>query len=979
MKILLPATGSAYAAASLNRHLQFFSVLLAAALFCGPRAAAESPFIVDVWGTADGLPQSSVIALAPTHDGYLWLGTLNGLVRFDGHAFTCFNVNNTPGLPDNRIVFLFEDHRQNLWIGTETAGLCALKNGVVQTLTGGGTAGKITSAFEDESGAVWFCAADSRFCCWKDGRLDLHPTFFPAQLFYRAFHLVVPGYEGVSWQLQNGRVEKFRGGKPEKNFGPSPWPGAFVTASIQGRLGVSFDVNITAVAADREGNLAVGTANDGVFWLAAAGGWQPIATEQGLSHKTVLSLAFDREGNLWAGTDGGGVNRIQKKTFTAPPALHPWVAQSAAEDARGGLWVTFNGGGLSRWQTNTATDFRIGGKNNAWPVLVDDRQQVWAGTRDEGLFRLTAGAFLPVAATAPIGPQIFALFQSRDGKIWAGGQNGLARFDGQKWKIFSTTTGLPKNAVRALADDAAGNLWIGTESGGLFQLRDEKISAVAAPVTDISCLLVDSDDVLWVGTSGHGLARRQHGSWAIGSTIAGGLATDSIGYLLDDGLENLWLGSYNGLLRVGKKSFADFATGMARTVACRTFLTRECASGTQPAALRTRAGQLYFPTTAGWVSVDPAELKPNTNPPPVVIESVRVDGVEQRNNPLRAAGPVAVTLAPENEQLEIRFTSLNFSAPKRAAAGVRFRYRLEGRDQNWTDIGGEREAHFPRLPAGHYRFHVIAGNEDGVWNETGATLAVTVLPPFWRQPWFLTTTALVLLGALAAAVYLASTAKLKRQLRAARQKELIEQERARIARDLHDQLGANLTQVTLLGEMAEADKNLPGEVEQHAQQIIETARDTTRSLDEIVWSLNSANDTLEGLANYAGKYAQDYFALAGMSYRAELPTQLPATPILPEVRHNVFLAFKEAVNNVVKHAHATEARVRLRLVPGKFILEVADNGCGLGDALEKSRRIGLKNMRRRLADIHGEFEIAPGATGGTVVKLTVPLHPRDEV
>ena len=182
--------------------------------------------------------------------------------------------------------------------------------------------------------------------------------------------------------------------------------------------------------------------------------------------------------------------------------------------------------------------------------------------------------------------------------------------------------------------------------------------------------------------------------------------------------------------------------------------------------------------------------------------------------------------------------------------------------------------------------------------------------------------------------------------------------------------------MTLLGEMAEADKELPGEVELHAQQICATARETTRSLDEIVWAVNPSNDTLEGLANYAGKYAQDYFALAGVSYRAELPPQLPPTPILPEVRHNVFLAFKEAVNNVVKHAQATEARVKLQLEPGKFILSVEDNGRGLGDISGKTLRNGLKNMSRRLADVRGEFEIAPGAGGGTVVRFVVPLAPK---
>jgi ligand-binding sensor domain-containing protein/signal transduction histidine kinase len=920
--------------------------------------AAEAPFAVDVWGTADGLPQSSVIALAQTHDGYLWLGTLNGLVRFDGNGFTCFNVNNTPGLPDNRVVFLFEDSRSNFWAGTDSGNLCRIGSGGVQNLNAAAGLGKTTFAYEDDSQLVWFSTASGRFFYARDGRVDLNPPAFPAQLFYRAAHFLVPGKNGVVWRLQNGRVEKRRGEQLEKSWDMVPWTNAPVSAAIE----------------DRDGNLAVGTLGAGVFWSDTVGNWHQIGVDQGLSHQTVLSLVFDHEGNLWAGTDGGGLNRIHKKSVQTPAALHPWVAQSAAEDAQGGLWVTYNGRGLSYWQTNTVLDFGIGTAGNAWSVLVDHQQRVWAGSRGEGLFRFMSYYFQPVAGAEKIGTQIYVLFEARDGTLWVGTENGLAAFNGAQWKTFSTGEGLPKKPVRALADDAAGNLWIGTEGGGLFRLRDGKIFNANAPVKDISCLLADRDGVLWAGTSGHGLARLEDGKWSVCSTIHGGLASDSIGYLIGDDGGNLWLGSYEGLLRVEKKSLADFAAGRAQTVVCRTFLTRECSAGAQPAAVRTHDGRLWFPTIEGLVSVNPAALKPNLLPPPVVIESVLVDGAEMSTNLFSSVASQRVVLAPEQEQLEIHFTALNFSAPKGAQFGARFKFRLEGRDKTWTDAGGERVAHFNRLAPGKYVFRVIACNEDGIWNETGATLAITVQPPFWRTPWFVTATILIFLGALAGIIYLISTAKLKRQLRAARQKEMLERERSRIARDLHDQIGANLTQVALLGEMAEADKALPEEVEQHAQQISATARETTRSLDEIVWALNSSNDTLASLANYACKYAQDYFALAGVSFRAELPT-VPPTPILPEVRHNVFLAFKEAVNNVVKHAHATEARVKLQLEPRKFMLTVADNGRGLGDISGKQLRNGLKNMRKRLADVGGEFDLAPGANGGTVVKLSVPLMP----
>ncbi len=942
----------------MKRRIHFLVIGLALALVLGRRAAADSPFTVDVWNTEDGLPQSSVIAITQTRDGYLWLGTLNGLVRFDGNSLTPFNVNNTPGLSGNGIVFLFEDSRTNLWVGTANAGLCRIQNGVVQNFDLGGLGGNVTAAFEAPNGAVWFATSGLKFSCWRNGALEREPKLEPEfEKFLKllAVHVIVPEKNGDSWQLWRGWVEKWQGAARQKYFGPCPWA----------------DATITAAGEDDAGNLIVGTRGAGVFWFDAAGGFRHLTKTNGLSEDYVLSLCFDSEKNLWVGTDGGGLDRVKRKIFSTPDELAGGVALSAAEDSPGGLWTSFNLRGLTYWRTNAAPHFSIGKESKPGPVLVDAQQRVWAGTSGEGLFQLVAGNFQPVAETGKIGRQIYTLFQSRDGKVWAGGKNGLGCFDGQHWKFFSSADGLPPNAVRALADDDLGNLWIGTEGGGLFFLHGGKISSFNSPVKDISCLLVDRENELWVGTSAHGLARLQKGSWAE-FTKADGLIND-LGYLIEDELTNLWIGSYEGLMRVEKKSLADFAADHSRKISGRTFLTRECSAGAQPAAIRTRDGKLWFPTTEGFVFVSPVELKPDTNPPPVVIESVLVDGVPQKNNPLSSTWPERVTLRPENEQLEIHFTSLNFSAPKHAQLAVRFKYQLEGRDKKPTDAGGERVAHFSKLTPGNYVFRVTACNEDGFWNDTGATIAVTVEPPFWRTPSFLAAAAVVFLGTLAGIIYLVSTAKLKRQLRVAQQKEMIEHERARIARDLHDQLGANLTQVTLLGEMAEADKDLPVEVEQHAQQICATARETTRSLDEIVWAVNPSNDTLASLATYACKYAQDYFALADVSYRAELPTQIPPTPILPEVRHNVFLAFKEAVNNVVKHAHATEARVKLELAADKFILSVTDNGRGLGDLSAKQLRNGLKNMRRRLADVRGEFEIVPGETGGTVVKLTVPV------
>ena len=974
----------------------------------GAADSSGSPFIVDSWNNKEGLPQSSVISLIQTRDGYLWLGTLNGLVRFDGNRFVIFDENNTPGLGSDRIVHLFEDSRTNLWIGTDSAVVALVHDGTIKdfTIGGGGHEGRLASAAEDTSGAVWLYTADSHLGRYENGKMDImdfHITapaiarmiaaeksgpiwideyesggssglfsFRPENFQPPAFVLdqsipaqrtdfILASQAGGIWRLINGRVQKWNSARLEKDLGKYPWDNSTVTSACE----------------DSDGNLIVGTLGAGVFWYEPDGKFWQISTNQGLSSPFVLSLCMDRGGNLWAGTDGGGLNRIKKNIFDTPTEFRLLTARSISEDDHGGLWTAFNQRGVSHWLTNSAEHYDVSRQQSAWAALVDHRQNVWVGTRDEGLFQFQTNHFVPATGAEKLGLQIFALFETRSGQLWAGTQTGLANWDGQNWKLFTARDGLSENVVRAIAEDADGNLWVGTENHGLNFFKDGKfISHLATktglPGNDISCLYADKDDVLWVGTSGHGLARFQNGKWTRYSTDTG-LASDSISYLIEDAAADLWIGSNMGLMRIPKKSLNDFAANPTNSISCRTYVetdglpTRECTAGSQPAAIRAHDGRLWFPTTKGLVSVNPAELKPNSQPPVIMIESVLVDDAKKTNR-LSSTWPQTIVIPPGYEQLEIDYTALNFSAPN----AVRFKCWLEGYEAKPKDVGSERVVSYPKLPPKDYRFHVYAANEDGVWNETGSTLDITVQPYFWQTNWFRIAAVIFLLGTVIAIVRSMTTQKLRRE---AMLRDQQERERARIARDLHDQLGANLTQVALLGEMAESDKHLPGEIELHAQQISHTARETTRSLDEIVWAVNPANDTLEGLANYACKYAQEYLALAGIRYRADVPSRLPATDIPPEVRHNVFLAFKESVNNVVKHAHASEAWIRLRLSPENFILEIEDNGRGPGDIDSKAAQVrnGLRNMKKRMADIRGEFSISPGTNGGTIVRLTIPI------
>jgi ligand-binding sensor domain-containing protein len=990
--------------------------------------------MVERFGEEQGLPQSCVAAMTQTRDGYLWVGTLGGLARFDGRRFTRFDQDNTPGLKSNQIVSLFEDSQTNLWIGTLSEGIAMVSpQGKIThiELEAGRSLGLLKAICQDTNGAVWLHVADGpadespghlvRFhngairgwavepsrrraliaedsgLLWvgtDDWQRSLRPDpdwaasgELPFLDKLRVFRLdfLLASRRGGYWRLANGYIWKYKADRPDAGFPRHAYPWDQLRSPV------------TAVCEDLQGNLIAGTYAGEIYWFDAQGQYTRIGSEQGLPGRAVLSLHVDREGCLWVGTNGDGLIRVKRPAFDLLSFSAGLVVQSVCEDGQGGLWIGYNQERVDHWTGQTTIVFTniVQQQNNVQKsvylrsVLVDRDGRVWVGTQGHGLFQFRDGSFTPAPGADAIDPHIFALYQDRQGVLWAGTAGGLARWDGRDWRTNTTVNGPSANSVQAITDDAEGNLWVGTAGGGIGRLRQGRLTwfvrTNGLPGDDVASLLVDKEGVLWAGTSG-GLARFHDGRW-FSFTSKDGLPFGKLGYLAEDRQGYLWIGSYGGLIRVPKSKLNQLANGSTEkktppnpadglmdSISPRDYgradglPASECTFGSQPAACQTRDGTLWFPTTGGLVSVDPAQLHPNTNQPPVVIESVWIQG-EQGSNSFRAAPPQDVVIPPGKEGLDIQYTSLNLGAADRA----RFRYWMEHYQREWSPALDERHAYYGKLPPGRYRFHVAACNEDGVWNNQGSTLAVTVLPPFWETWWFLTASAVTLLAGIIGSVHYVSTQKLQRQLAVLRQHEALERERARIARDLHDQLGANLTQVALLGELAETDKALPDEVAAHARQISQTATDTTRALDEIVWTVNPANDTLDGLVNYICKYAEEYLALAGLRYRLDAPAQLPAIPISPELRHNVFLVAKEAVNNIVKHAHASSVWLRLRLEPGRFMLDIEDDGRGLPAGAGNKGRNGLRNMRKRMEDVGGDFVIGPGPARGTVARISALL------
>jgi signal transduction histidine kinase len=322
---------------------------------------------------------------------------------------------------------------------------------------------------------------------------------------------------------------------------------------------------------------------------------------------------------------------------------------------------------------------------------------------------------------------------------------------------------------------------------------------------------------------------------------------------------------------------------------------------------------------------------------------------------------------------------LSFVAPEK----VRFKCRLENFEPDWANVGDKRVAIYNYIPPGTYSFQVIACNNDGVWNETGASLAFEVLPYFWQTTWFRVLGGLAATLAGGGAVWFETRRRMRRKLERAERQRDIERERTRIARDIHDDLGAQLTRITMLSESAsdpEADSHRAAE---GIRRIYDTARELTRSMDEIVWAVNPRHDTLESLATYLEKFGQDWLASVGIRCRLDLPLQFPEWHLTSELRHNVFLAFKEALHNTVKHAGASEVLIRLRLKEKAFELAVEDNGRGFNVG-EKTKTVsttqgraasgnGLENMKRRLAAVGGTCEIQSSPGQGSKVVFSVQL------
>lgn len=733
---------------------------------------------IDVWQTEQGLPLNTVQTLLQTRDGYLWVGTSGGLARFDGVRFTTYESSPIPEVPSQPIFGLMEDAQQNLWIG-HSKGAAVYRNGKFQlAISDQVTGGRRVWAFAQASDGVVWAATENGLVRWEKGVTKLYqqadglPTNRLRALAFDRDGTLWIGTTGgglVSFAANRFQVLTPAHGFPHlevRSVLADPGGGIWAATAGGGLVHVdhgnirTYTVadglptdQLTTLARDEQGALWIGTWGAGVSRMSA-GRFTSISTAGGLAGDQIWAIHVDREGSVWTGSWTGGLNRLRNRAFVAfgtPEGLSNDNTRSVLHARNGVTWVSTAGGGLNRIEGDRITMI---GKKEGLPtdeissIHEDSDGSLWIGTYTAGVARLRDGriARYGVAQGLP-NAEVRVLFQDSKGTLWAGTRAGLARFTGQGFAPVREP-GAPLEGVLTILEDRAGSLWFGTTGQGLVRYRDAKFTALTTADGLVSnwilALYEDASSSLWIGTNGHGMNRLRDGRLAA-IRPADGLWDGISQVILEDRLGYLWMTCNRGFYRVSRADLNAFADGRLKKVNATGFGPGDAlrsttfAGGHQPAGAIDARGQLWLPSNKGLVIVDPLNLPGSGAPPAVRFESVLVEGVS-------GSADSEVVLPPGSAPLSIRYTAMTLNNADR----VRFRYRMEGITRDWVDAGRSREASFPALPHGSYRFRVAASIDGTHWSEADAALSVTVRPYLYQTTWFRAVALLAVLGGIAA-------------------------------------------------------------------------------------------------------------------------------------------------------------------------------------------------------------------------------------
>ncbi len=956
------------------------------------RGEGTAPYVSQTWTAENGLRDNTVCGLAQSPDGYLWVATQSSLCRFDGFDFRAEPIDQSLTITTRLIRAICCDHLGQIWMGLESGAALCFSHGQVKAypIVNPTTRDWPNGLAEDGAGAIWL--VNQRGGVWRIRGGRVEAVGEQEGVPEKSGPSICADRDGVIWLLEADELAVWRGqafesiahGLPVTSVIGARRAGGVWLASEQGLCAYTEEAGFgeeytfpeaersrrpSVVKEDGEGNVWIGSSPGGLLcWNGAEMKSAPTRTDD------VLALAEDRQGDIWVGAQGGGLRRLTRsaaEVFSLDQGLPSAAAYSIAVDDRGSLWLVSRDGEVVCQPAAGPLERLPRPPWSAVSIAAGRNGKIWVGTGNFGVFEWDGANYLPVGDDPGLRADcVRALYCTRAGDLLISGQtSGLHRLHDGRLTTFSLPQA--RDFVRAFAEDSRGDIWAGTIAGRLLRVREvgpDDVTPAQFPAdASIRSLQGSAGGGLWIGFANHGFGRLT-GNVFVRADLEAGLRDEAVSQLAEDTRGDLWIGGDRGYSRIALREFASFASGETVKLRRRRFSLGEGIPALQagfsfsPNAAKLADGRLAFATSVGAVLVDPAKSA-KSEKPLVHLLSIEVDG---RKISLAPSGS-ELRIPSRGPRLSVEFTAIDLAAPE----NVYFRYRLQGYDSGWSEPTQERRAVYARLPPGRYGFQVAASSSAGEWSAKPAGFSVTVVPTLAETVWARILALALFTSAIALLVRQISMRRVRRRLRQAERDAAIERERTRIARDMHDELGATLTQIALLGE-------LPGSADSTGPHgpgggiISQTARRAMKSLDEIVWAVNPQNDRLEDLLDYLGQFAAEYLDIAGIRCRLEFPETIPEQVISGEARHQFFLAAREAVHNIVKHSGATEVYLQAEILPEVFTMSIRDNGRGFQNGAADRFANGLHNITERLALVGGSSRVETISGQGTKVILVMP-------
>ncbi|MBA4318763.1 MAG: hypothetical protein C0412_10220 [Flavobacterium sp.] len=981
------------------------------------------------WDSKNGFLPYSINTILQTRDDYIWIGTDEGLVRFDGLGFSAYNTNNTKAFKTNNVSSIVEDKDGRLWIGCTDGGLLSYFEGsfTYYFIKDQLKDDRISSMCLDHENNLWIgTPSNLSFISLTEMQKqtpDEKKTILKISgidfLIYYTSSMFCDD-SGTVWGICKGNMNIF-----------------YISPGKKGKILTFGDISsnhmLTCFLSDSKGRNWVGTShglkvlkNDNLSLYSA---------KNGTIEFKINTIIEDRTGILWIGTYGNGLYKLDSAGYLKKISINegksPSRAMSFFEDKEGGLWVGFRGEGIYRFQKKIFRNYTIRdglSDNRVWSICETHNNDIWIGTQ-KGLNKLSFGKSREVLTRLPIpGDErdnvVRTIIEDHNNVIWIGAGKGILRYSNGKLKRFLSTIGTrsmvvdsnnslwiggaeaglvkvqkesykkyyflsPENLsledknffnlffyqVKTLCYDNKGDLWIGTKIG-LYRFSGDSIyyfdKTPGLTGNAVMTLFNDSKGTLWITVYGFGLFRFNPGKGEkqfSQITRNNGLQDNTIFSILEDNYGKFWFGTNKGISSANRQEIVDFCDGKISSVQSITYgldagmESIECNGGNHPSAIKSKDGRLWFPTMSGVVVVDPGNLYRQQNPLKVYIQKTVVDGVELSTNRFHP-------LEPGNKRkIEFHYTAINFSTPE----NVRFKYRLEDYDDEWIDARNQRTIYYLNIPPGLYTFRVLACNNEGVWNTDEASISFEIPPHFWETGLFKISFGILLLGIIIGITRIIYSRKLKHQLYILEKQRALEQERLRISRDIHDEIGSRLTKISVLNEAVKDGIDKVPVVRAYTEKISNETKQVIENLDEIIWFINPGNDSIELLGTFLREYIADYFSSTDIVCICDFPDSYPAMQISPEVRRNIVLTVKEITNNIVKHASASKVNTKFDLQEQSILISLEDNGKGFSTQEPHPLGNGLLNIQKRIEEIGGRVIIKSVMSSGTEIQIFLPL------